>query len=55
MAVIICIVEPAAGTVPMAVMAVIMVMPVIMISVVIVPVVGSPWTPVPGIVTPVPG
>jgi hypothetical protein len=39
----------------MTVMGIIMVMPVIMVPVVIVPVVSSPGTPVPWIVTPVPG
>ena len=48
-------VVPAPVTIPMTVVAVIMVMPVRMVSVIVVPVVGSPGAPVAGIVTPVPG
>ena len=53
-AVVVIIVVPAPVVIPVTVMAVIMVMPLIMIPVIIVPVVGPPWTPVGGIVTPVP-
>ncbi len=54
-AVIVSLVIPATVMVPVTVMAVIMVMPLIMIPGVVVPVMGPPWTPVRGIVTPVPG
>lgn len=45
---------PAPVMIPVTVMTVIMVMPVIMVSIVIMPVVGPPWTPVPGIIAIVP-
>jgi hypothetical protein len=54
-AVVVCFVFIAPVMVPVTVMTVIMVMPLIMIPVVVVPVMRSPWTPVSGIVTPVPG
>jgi hypothetical protein len=46
---------PAPVSVPVSVMGVVMVMPMIMIPVVIMPIVGSPGSPVSGIISPIPG